>query len=130
MKASLLVLISLLGLGCLSEPRVVGARRALAKGTRVTLGDVMPLELAREAQPKGCIEVGRVARIIGSTLSRDVDLGEPITETDLLPTGLVLPARGDVMRQRRAGGPGSGGRPGRRRAIGWGRSIDGGSYRA
>lgn len=120
MKPGLVLLLSVLGLGCASEPRVVGARRALSKGTRVTLGDVTPLELPRDARPKGCIEVGRAAKVIGSTLSRDVDLGEPITETDLLPAGLVLPARGDVVRQRRAGGPGSGGRPGRRRAGGWG----------
>ena len=46
-----------------------------------------------------------------------VMLSEPITEADLLPPGLQLPPRGDVVRQRRAGSPGSGGRPGRRRAA-------------
>jgi hypothetical protein len=74
--------------------RVVSAGRPLPRGTRVTLGDVLPLQLPEGARPPGCIELNRAAKVIGATLARDVEAGAPITEDDLLPPDqLPAPSR-------------------------------------
>lgn len=81
--------------------RIIGARRALPAGTRVTLGDVVPLELPAAERPEGGIGVERAAKVIGATLVRDVGAGVAITEQDLVLPGRPAPARGDAHRPRR-----------------------------
>lgn len=83
------------------EGRIIGARHALPAGTRVTLSDVVPLELPPAERPKGGIAVERAAKVIGATLLHDVGAGIAITEADLVPPGRPAPTRSDASRQRR-----------------------------
>jgi flagella basal body P-ring formation protein FlgA len=76
---------ALLGCEFDRKPRVVGARRDLNAGTRVTLADIEPVVLSVPPRPTEHIEVERAARVIGATLAKDVLRGAPITVDDLAP---------------------------------------------
>ena len=88
--------------GCERPARVVGARRDLRAGTKLTLSDVQPVVLETAPRPTLHIEVERAARVIGATLARDVREGQAITVDDLVPHRTRV-QRVDTSRQRRGG---------------------------
>lgn len=106
MSPATVVCAGLLGMvmisGCDRPARVVGARRDLRAGTKLTLSDVQPVVLEVSPTPTLHIEVERAARVIGATLARDVREGAAITVDDLLPQRTRV-QRVDTSRQRRGG---------------------------
>lgn len=90
-RALLLVAVLLLLTGVLAatgqsltdEHRIVGARRALPAGTRITLGDVTAIEPPEGLAPDKGVRLERASSVIGGTLKRDVGAGAPITVDDV-----------------------------------------------
>jgi hypothetical protein len=81
--------------------KVVGARRDLFAGDRVSLGDVMALEHERSQACDGCVRLDHAATLVGATLLRDVPAGAPLTVRDVAEGGPGLRARGDTSPRRR-----------------------------
>lgn len=72
------VTILLLLTSCAPEPRVIAARRDLAAGTHLTLGDIVSVKRPSTHARGDVIPVARSAAIIGAFLREPVASGEPI----------------------------------------------------
>ncbi|MCU0698919.1 MAG: SAF domain-containing protein [Myxococcaceae bacterium] len=81
--------------------KVVGARRDLVAGDRVTLGDVMPLELDGRLTCEGCLRLEQAATLVGATLVRDVPAGTPVRARDVTEAAQGPRSRSEPPQRRR-----------------------------
>lgn len=72
------VTLLLLLTACAPEPRVIAARRDLAAGTHLTLGDIVGVTRPETHAADEVISVRRSASVIGAWLKGPVAAGEPI----------------------------------------------------